>query len=111
MVVAVLNVSHSNEKGGLSLFGDDLLLVHVEVNDSSLRFLRTKQRGKARDPETYEEFKQQDKAEEEMFRVSETIEQADVTINNDDSLEAFHRRIEETIIRQALPGCRARERD
>jgi len=92
-------------------FGDDLLLVHVQVNNSTLRFIRTKERGKARDPRTYSDFKQQDEAEEEMFRVSGTIEQADVTIRNDDSLEAFYQRIEETIIRQALPGCHAQDQE
>lgn len=83
-------------------FGEDLLLVHVEVHDSSLRFIRIKQRGKARDPETYEEFKQRDKSEEQMFKVSETIKHADLTISNDRSLEAFHRKIEEIIVKQEL---------
>jgi dephospho-CoA kinase len=83
-------------------FGQDLLLVHVEVTDPYIRYQRTKRRGKARDPDAYKEFKQQDKAEEEMFRISETIEQADLTINNDVSLETFHQRIEETIVQQEL---------
>jgi dephospho-CoA kinase len=87
-------------------FGPELLLVYVEVTDPYTRYKRTKRRGKARDPDAYEEFKRQEKAEEEMFRMSETIEEADVTINNDDSLEAFHQRIEATIVRQALSGCR-----
>jgi dephospho-CoA kinase len=88
-------------------FGQDLLLVYVEVTDPYVRYQRTKRRGKARDPNAYQEFKRQDEAEEEMFRVSETIEQADVTISNDDSLETFHQQIEKTIIRQSLPGCEA----
>jgi len=83
-------------------FGEDLVVVHVEVTDSFVRYQRVKRRGKLRDPETYEDFLRQDATEEEMFHVSETIQHADMTINNDGTLEAFHRRIEESLVQEML---------
>jgi dephospho-CoA kinase len=83
-------------------FGEDLVVVHVEVTDSFVRYQRVKRRGKPRDPETYEDFLRQDATEEEMFHVSETIQHADMTINNDGTLEAFHRRIEESLVQEML---------
>lgn len=37
-----------------------------------------------------------------MFHLSETIQHADMTINNDGTLEAFRRRIEKSIVQQEL---------
>jgi len=83
-------------------FGEDFFLVHVEVSDPRIRYERTKQRGEARDPRTYEEFLQQDKTEEEIFQISEAIQYADITINNNGSLEAFHRKIKESVVQEIL---------
>lgn len=85
-------------------FGEDLVVVHVEVTDPFVRYQRVKRRGKPRDPETYEDFLRQDATEEEMFHVSETIQHADMTINNDSTLEAFHRRIKESLVQEMLSG-------
>jgi dephospho-CoA kinase len=79
-------------------FGNDFLLVYAKVGDPALRFERTQARDSARDPDLYREFLEQDKEEEQLFRISEAIEKADLTIRNDASLEAFHERIDETII-------------
>lgn len=86
-----------------SRFGQDFILVNVEVCDPRIRYERTRLRGEARDPKTYEEFLQQDDREEETFRISQAIKHADMKINNDDTLEAFYRRIDESLIRQILP--------
>jgi len=83
-------------------FGEDFFLVHVEVSDPQIRYERTKQRGEARDPQTYEEFLQQDKTEEEIFHISKAIQHADVTINNNGSLEALHRKIKESVVQEIL---------
>jgi len=83
-------------------FGEDLLLVHVEVGDPSLRFRRTQARDDPRDPDTYQQFLQQDREEEEMFHLGEAIELADLTVENDGTLEEFHDRIEERIIKPEL---------
>jgi dephospho-CoA kinase len=83
-------------------FGEDFFLVHVEVSDPQIRYERTKQRGEARDPRTYEEFLQQDKTEEEIFHISKAIQHADITINNDGSLEAFQKKIKESVVQEIL---------
>ena len=83
-------------------YGEDFLLVYVQVDDESIRFERTQQRGEVRDPESYAEFTEHDRAEEEQFHLSETIAQADVTIPNEHSFEAFHRQIEKRLVRPML---------
>lgn len=83
-------------------FGDDLLLIHVEVGDPALRFERTQSRDSARDPDSYKEFLRKGEEEEQLFHISEAIEEADLTIRNDASLETFHERIEETLLDGAL---------
>jgi dephospho-CoA kinase len=82
--------------------GEDFFLVHVEVSDPRIRYERIKQRGEARDPRTYEEFLQQDKTEEAIFHISEAIQYADITISNNGSLEAFHRKIKESVVQEIL---------
>jgi len=79
-------------------FGPDLLVVHVAVDDPQERYRRMQARDAPRDPETYEEFLRQEREEEEMFSIGETIRQADLTIENNSTLKEFHRRIEKTII-------------
>lgn len=83
-------------------FGDDFVLVHVRVGDPRTRFERVRQRDEARDPESYGRFLQQDEEEKEMFRIEEAIEEADITIDNDGSLEDFHREIEEQVVKPVL---------
>lgn len=83
-------------------FGDDFLLVRVEVGDPRLRFERVRERGKERDPQSYQEFLRQDEEEAELFDLDETLQQADLTIRNDASLQAFHRRIRESIVESPL---------
>jgi dephospho-CoA kinase len=79
-------------------FGRDFLLIHVKVGDPRIRFERMQARGEARDPPTYGEFEQQDRTEEEIFHVSESIRYADTTVYNDSTLEILHQRIEEAIV-------------
>jgi dephospho-CoA kinase len=83
-------------------FGRDVLVVHVAVGDPMERYRRMQTRDAPRDPETYEGFLRQEREEEEMFSVGEAICRADLTIENNTTLEAFHQRIEETIIRPVL---------
>lgn len=83
-------------------FGSHLLVVHVEVGDPRERYRRMQERDAPRDPESYEAFLRQEREEEEMFSVGQAIDRADVTVRNDTTLEAFHHRIEEAIIRPVL---------
>lgn len=78
-------------------FGDNFFLVHVQVGDPELRFERLKQRGEARDPQSYEKFLAQERNEKEMFQIEEAIAQADVTVSNAGSLEDLHREIDRLI--------------
>lgn len=82
-------------------FGDDFLLVHVQV-PARIRYERAQERGEARDPQSYEEFREQDAAEEDLFDIQEAAERADLTIDNSGSLEEFYRRIEERVVQGVL---------
>jgi dephospho-CoA kinase len=83
-------------------FGQDFLLVHVRVGDPHIRFERGKERGEARDPQRYKAFLEQDKEEQEIFDIDEAIKQADITIDNDGSLQAFHRKIDRRVVEPML---------
>lgn len=85
-------------------FGDDFVLVHVRVGNPRTRFARVRERDEARDPESYDRFLRQDREEAEMYWIEETIEQADITIDNDGSLEDFHRAIKEQVVKPVLSG-------
>lgn len=80
-------------------FGDSFVLVHVSVDDPRTRFERLKRRGEPRDPESYQKFESQERAEEEQFDLEETIRLADLMIRNDGAPADFHRRIEEQLVR------------
>jgi dephospho-CoA kinase len=78
------------------------LLVYVKVGDPALRFERTQDRDSARDPDSYQAFLRQDQEEENLFHIGEAIDEADLTISNDASLEEFHERIEKALLEGAL---------
>jgi len=86
-------------------FGQDFLLVHVRVGDPYIRFERAKGRGEARDPQRYKEFLEQDREEKEIFHIDEAVKQADITIDNDGSLGAFHRKIEKRVVEPMFGDC------
>jgi dephospho-CoA kinase len=85
-------------------FGDDFILIHVRVDDAFTRFDRVKERDEARDPESYERFLRQDAEEKEMFQIDRAAEMADITIDNDGSLQDFHREIEKQVVKPILDG-------
>jgi dephospho-CoA kinase len=70
----------------------------VEVGDARLRFERTRARNEPRDPQSYESFLQEDEEEEALFHLSETLEKADIVIENKDTLDEFHQNIRENLI-------------
>jgi len=88
-------------------FGRNFLLVHVEVSDETLRYERLKKRDRPRDPETFYEFRIQEQEEELLFNLSETLEMADLTLNNDGSLEDFH----QLVVKELIEGRLADELD
>lgn len=78
-------------------YGEGLILIHVRVKDTRVRFQRVRERGEARDPRSYDEFLHQDQREEEVFQLSDSIACADVTIPNNGTLEELHRSIEKAL--------------
>ena len=83
-------------------FGQDFFLVHVYVTDPRERYSRLSRRGESRDENTYEEFLQQDRAEEELFHVQEAASLADDSLSNDGTLDDLHRIIERLISDKGL---------
>jgi dephospho-CoA kinase len=83
-------------------FGADFLLVAVVVGDARVRFERTQHRGDPRDADTWQEFLKEDQEAEAMFRISEAIEEAEITIRNDGTLKALYAQVEAQIIKGRL---------
>ena len=83
-------------------FGKNFILVHVYVTDPKVRFERMVRRGEARDPLSYEQFLKQEKAEEELFHISEATARADYTLSNNGSLSDLQNEIEKLLQRENL---------
>lgn len=86
-------------------FGDNFFLVHVQVTSREIRFHRLRERGEPRDPQTFAEFKVQDQHEEQLFHISQAIQMADLTLNNDCCAEDLYRQIEASEIKRFLQAC------
>jgi dephospho-CoA kinase len=84
------------------IFGDDFILIDVYVTDPHLRFRRMTARGEGRDPHSYEQFLQQDEAEEELFSLKEAERIADYSISNDGTLDDLHREIDRLVLDEGL---------
>ncbi|MFW6102040.1 MAG: AAA family ATPase [Chloroflexota bacterium] len=83
-------------------FDSDFILFHVYVSDSHLRYKRTQKRAKPRDPQSYDEFLEQDRTEETLFGTSEAIKQADYSLNNDKSIKHLHDKIDRILQERKL---------
>jgi dephospho-CoA kinase len=79
-------------------FGNHFVLAHVAVSDSKKRYERVRERGEARDPQSYSEFLQQDAKEEEIFHLSETAREADIVLDNDQSVIKLHSQIDRKVV-------------
>lgn len=83
-------------------FDGDFILAHVDVSHPFARFERSQERKSERDPGDFDEFKEQDREERQLFDLDETIKMADVRLNNDGTVEAFHKEIDEKLINRHL---------
>ncbi len=83
-------------------FEKDFILIHVFVSDSRVRYARMRRRAAERDPQEYEQFLRQDKAEEELFSIQEAVRLADYSLSNDGTLEDLHREIDRLITEKNL---------
>lgn len=86
------------------LYREDFVLVHVLVCDDRVRFERMMARAAARDPGDLAHFRDLDRREEELFRVSEAISFADYTVANDGSLADLHSAIDRLVGGAGLLG-------
>jgi dephospho-CoA kinase len=84
-------------------FHDDFVLICVTA-DEQKRFQRLLQRRESRDPKTWQQFLEQDRNEENIFRLDEACKLADYKIQNEGTLEELHKKIDE-IIEKTLSRC------
>lgn len=75
-------------------FGDNFILICVEVTDPRTRYSRLLKRSETRDPKGYEDFLRQDASEEEIFQLRKTISLANITFNNDGPIENLNSEID-----------------
>jgi dephospho-CoA kinase len=95
------------EKGwpvaGISgIFGQSFVLIEVHVTSPQVRFERMRKRGAERDTDSYRDFLEQDKGEEQLFHVEEAAGLADYSLSNDGGLEDLHRAVEDLIAQKGL---------
>lgn len=83
-------------------FGKDFLLVYVKVDDPIVRYSRSRKRDTERDPRSFGHFLREEKEENELFHMKETGKFADITVENKESLEDFHKQIEKLIIKPLI---------
>jgi len=79
------------------IFGKDFILIRVYITDPHVRYSRMTRRGERRDPHSYEQFLNQDEAEEKLFSLKEAERRADYSISNDGTLEDLHQEIDSLI--------------
>ena len=83
--------------------GGDFILVSVNVSDPQVRFSRMQARREGRDPQIYEQFERNDKAEEEIFHIGAAAKSADFSISNDGTLDDLHKEIDLLVAARRLP--------
>lgn len=87
-------------------FGADFVLILLQVSDPKLRFQRIKNRSESRDPKNFEDFLEKDRREEENFKISEAVKEANHVINNDGSIETLYAKIDDLISEVLQLGTR-----
>ncbi len=83
--------------------GTDFILVNVYVSNPKVRFERMQARHQGRDPQTYEQFQRNEKAEEEIFHILSAAQFADFSISNDGTLADLHKEIDDLVTQKRLP--------
>ena len=83
-------------------FGNDFILINVDISNPEVRYQRMLKRGEGRDPHTYAQFLKQDAAEEEIFHIRAAAQFANYSINNDGTLDDMHREIDRLVSEKGL---------
>ncbi len=79
-----------------SRLGDSFVLVYVHAGEKT-RFQRLKERGRTGDPQTVEDFRNQDRKDKEKFGMEETFSLADRTVVNEQSLNKLYGEVEKLL--------------
>lgn len=74
-------------------FGTAFVLIHVYVGQAYLRYERVRRRDREGAPQSYDSFLLQDRKDEQLFELEETLSMADLVIDNDGTREELHRQI------------------
>ena len=82
--------------------GEDFVLIDVHVSDPHVRFERMLKRGEGRDAKAYDQFIQQDKAEEKLFGIEKAAAKADYSLGNDGSLDDLRKSIDKLVNKKGL---------
>ena len=82
--------------------GEDFVLIDVHVSDPHVRFERMLKRGEGRDAKAYDQFIQQDKAEEKLFGIEKAAAKADYWLGNDGSLDDLRKSIDKLVNKKGL---------
>jgi dephospho-CoA kinase len=84
------------------IFGKEFILIQVYISDPHVRYSRMTRRGEGRDPHSYEQFLQQDEAEEKLFSLKEAERRADYSISNDGTLDDLRQEIDRLVSDKGL---------
>jgi dephospho-CoA kinase len=79
-------------------FHDDFVLICVRAHERK-RFQRLLSRQEPRDPKTWQQFLEQDRAEEKIFQLDESCRLADYRIDNDGTVEELNHKIDRIIMK------------
>ena len=82
--------------------GKNFVLIDVYVSDPHVRFERMLKRGEGRDAKAYDQFIQQDKAEEKLFGIEKAAAKADYALGNDGSLDDLRKLIDKLVNKKGL---------
>lgn len=85
-----------------AIFGNNFILIRVEISQPEIRFERIRLRNEERDPLTFNQFLEQDKSEENTFNISAAGSKADYILNNDGTIEDLHQAIDKLVTTHKL---------
>jgi len=83
--------------------GANFILINVYVSNAAVRFERMQARHEGRDPQTWEQFQRNERAEEEIFHIRSAAQSADLSLGNDGKLEDLHQEIDDLVMKKRLP--------
>ena len=77
-------------------FGDDMIIIFVDATPE-IRFERCRKRARLGDPETLEQFLEQEKNESKFFDYDKTLTYVDHKVTNNGTLEELYAQVDELL--------------